>query len=416
MIIKIRPIEVTVLLLLLTALWSPSIDGSGALEYVRYAGFGSFSAATLVLAYFETARRQVTLHLTSGAMLLLLLFVFTAFSAFWSEGWPSSGLKAVLVVLALSASLAAASVMTNAELVKIIALACSIFVVVGFFVSLLIPSIGVETGWLLAGKWRGISGQKNGFGILAAISLVSVATLLWGKPTASGARARLVPGLLIVFFGTCLILSGSRGAQMACLVGLGAAGFLRLRHDMQTLTLVGSAIVIIPVAIAAVMSFHADATELGVLGLSIDTSSRTAIWSFGFENLPGRELLGFGVSGFWTPERLTIFENNHGWVLDNFHNGYVTVLIEGGFIGISLLLAGLVTTFNQMRRQAHPADRAMLFSFAYLAMIIAENLVENILGRSTSFMFIVFLMIIFSACGEQRLRYSAPVRDAVAVN
>src|SRR5690606_10540335 len=90
---------------------------------------------------------------------------------------------------------------------------------------------------------------------------------------------------------------------------------------------------------AATLEIRAD--QIDVLGLSIDSNSRITLWLYGLTQMEGRELLGFGVDGFWTPARVIAFRDLHGWVLDNFHNGYVTILVEGGLVGLGLALLAI---------------------------------------------------------------------------
>lgn len=60
-------------------------------------------------------------------------------------------------------------------------------------------------------------------------------------------------------------------------------------------------------------------------------------------------MLGFGINGFWTnPEIYDYFNQNHGWVLDDYHNGYIAVLIETGFLGYLLFTASVFLFSNKM--------------------------------------------------------------------
>lgn len=408
-----RLLDIAVLLLLVCVLWNPAgadAEASGLVAYLRYAFFGSFALAIIVLAGLQDGGRNSVLMLPLAAALLLTFLIYTCLSAFWSDSLSTSLIKAGLVGTAAMAALAAATARPIGALLRQAVFAAAIFVVIGFFVATFIPSIGVETGWLLEGKWRGISGQKNGFGAISALVIVAVVVLLWGQRGAYGRPTWLLPTALLAFFGFCLFMSGSRGAQMICLVGLLSAAFIRLPFRLQNFALLLGALVVLPLIPLGLLSFSADATQLSIYGLSFDTSSRTQIWSYGLENLSGHELFGFGASGFWTPERMQVFKDNNGWVLDNFHNGYVTILIEGGLIGITLLLGAAVAAFFHLRKRAYRAGRDDILAFAVLNMLLVLNLVENEFGRSTSFFFFLFLMVVFSLAR----RAAAPVNQTLS--
>jgi O-antigen ligase len=139
------------------------------------------------------------------------------------------------------------------------------------------------------------------------------------------------------------------------------------------------------------------ADKIGVLGTTINTSNRTTLWFYGLDQLGQRALLGFGIEGFWTPERIQAFKDIYGWVLDNFHNGYITILIGGGIVGILLLLLAIsfiVLLF--MVSIGNLRDPYLTLAFGYTNMFLVGNLVENELGRSTSPQFIMFLIIPFA--------------------
>ena len=223
---------------------------------------------------------------------------------------------------------------------------------------------------------------------------------------------------MIVMSAVCMVNSGSRGALLAAGIGLSAIMVAKAPRALQRVGLVALAVLAIPVVYLAVATFEVHADKIEILGSTIDTSSRTTLWFYGLEQLGGRELLGFGVGGFWTLERLVAFRDVHGWVLDNFHNGYVTILVEGGFVGIALLLLALsfilllyFVAIGNLR------DPYVALAFGYAAMYIIGNVVENEIGRSTSLTFIMFLAISFALRPRiERALASAPfgLRPAAA--
>ena len=98
--------------------------------------------------------------------------------------------------------------------------------------------------------------------------------------------------------------------------------------------------------IAAIIAatFTIEAGVVGIAGFELDTSNRTVLWEFGFNQFAGYELFGTGLGSFWTTERAALFQSQEGWVLENFHNGYLSTLFEVGLVGITLL--GLVLIFS----------------------------------------------------------------------
>jgi len=47
--------------------------------------------------------------------------------------------------------------------------------------------------------------------------------------------------------------------------------------------------------------------------------------------------MGFGLNGFWTDSNIYYqYQRLHGWVLDNYHSGYIAIIVETGIIGFIL--------------------------------------------------------------------------------
>jgi len=396
----LRLIDIAIFGLIAATLWSLDTAagaGTNPLEIIRYGLICGIEAAILILAVIEAWRRPLSLRLSPGGSLLVIFLAYTAISVFWSAGGTQSVLKDALLVVSLAAALAIAALRPPRVIVQAAVLACGAFVVVGALTALFLPSVGIETGWGLAGKWRGISVQKNSFGSIVALCLVYASVMLAIPPASRRRRGlTMLTWLWVGFLVFCLIMSGSRGAQLATVLGLLALVFTRISRGAQNAILLATALLLVPLITLAAITLSVDETHLSVAGLTFDTSSRTAIWAYGFQQFGGRELFGFGPSGFWTADRLAVFLANHGWALDNFHSGYVTVLIEGGIVGLLLLLAGLAGSFEWLRRQATGGDRYTVFAFAFFAISIAENLVENVFGRSTDFLFVLFLLLMLA--------------------
>ena len=96
-------------------------------------------------------------------------------------------------------------------------------------------------------------------------------------------------------------------------------------------------------------------------------------------------------------ERIIAFRDVHGWVLDNFHNGYVTILVEGGIVGLAILLSaiGFLLLFYLVA-VGNMRDSYLALAFGYAGMFLIGNVTENEIGRSTSLGFIMFLSISFA--------------------
>ena len=404
------------------SMWSPDAEttATGMVVLGRYALFVSTSMAIVLHTYMT---KGIVISRSPDWLLLIAFLLYTSLSVLWSDGGMSAAIKAMLIFSALLVSVSMANAAGLDTLLRIYYNAMGVFIILSLLVVIFDPEQGIETGWLLEGDWRGIAGQKNGLGNVAALVFVASLTLPLVRH-ADRRRMMLAYGTrlsMIVLSAVCLVNSGSRGALLAAGLGLGAVMASKAPRALQRVGLIALVVLAIPVVHLALATIELNADKIDVLGARIDTSSRTTLWFYGLELLRGRELLGFGVGGFWTMDRIIAFRDMHGWVLDNFHNGYVTILVEGGIIGIALLLLAIgfilllyLVAIGNLR------DPYVALAFGYTAMYVIGNVVENEIGRSTSLTFIMFLAISFSlrmhlsrvlAPARNGPRFAAPARD-----
>lgn len=383
-------------LLVLLSLWTPGEYLPGATELVRYALFLGCSIFIVVVAY---AAGRLRVPQGSEALLIAAFLFYVALSALWSTREVDTYIKALLIFSALITALATSALIRLDEVFRLVLVGAAIFVFASVVVAILVPSIGVETSWEHAGKWRGLAGQKNGLGAVSSLVLVMALGLSMRPRTALSARRWAFLGRAVVVCVAALgtYMSGSRGAQLSAVIGIASLLIAHAPALLQKLLLLSAVLFAVPLINLAVSTFFIDADKIGVVGLTINTNSRTTIWEYGLRQMEGRELLGYGVNGFWTDERMEIFKAAHGWVLDNFHNGYVTIFVEGGVVGFSLLILGIGFVYALLLMALGPIkDRGLAVAFAFTNEFSINNLVENGAGRSTSLSIILFAIIAFS--------------------
>lgn len=340
-----------------------------------------------------------------GEWLLFGFAIYQIFNAMISMELFNSFLQAVAFTLMMAAAFVVSRRVPMDKFLSAVLFALVFVLSVGAIVSIALPDVGRETLLQIAGSWRGISNQKNIFGALAAtvLSLVIIVpsrVLLGGT---IGCRS-FKKCAAIVFASWLLYMSSSRGAELFLFSTLGAYIALSLPFRRGPLVFVLSFLSMI-VLLMVVHTWSVSDNSFFLFGREISSSSRLIIWEFALRYLPGHEWFGYGTGGFWTDIRFEEFYRQNGWALANFHNGYLSILLEGGFIGLLIFLISLVFSIpaifsTYVLKGGWESKLVIAYLFGYLL----ANLFENHLGQSLNPQSFIFFALIFYSLYRSRLQ------------
>ena len=200
----------------------------------------------------------------------------------------------------------------------------------------------------------------------------------------------------------CVIGSGSRGGG-ALAVGACVTLYLSMRSvGLMRVFAVGPLVMTLLAAAIIVYFFITGHDAIYLFGEPIDFTERTFIWQHAIGHFQDAPIVGFGLNGFWTVQSIyDAFLQAHGWVLDDFHNGYIAILIETGMVGY--LLFGLSIFFVTAKilylthAQTIPKSHCgLVVGFAFLSFQI--NFTETTFLRSTSFTSILLVTFMLAVC------------------
>jgi exopolysaccharide production protein ExoQ len=166
-----RTIQPAFLVLILLSLWSPNeaFNLPAWSDMLRYAVFLLMSACIIAAAYFAVGLRfpsGMVARLVAGFLLYLCL------SAFWGSQDADSYLKCALILSAGLTSLSVANTTALESTLRIVFCGHCIFLILSVLVVVLLSTAGIDNTWEHAGKWHGLAGQKNGFGVIAAFTAI----------------------------------------------------------------------------------------------------------------------------------------------------------------------------------------------------------------------------------------------------
>jgi exopolysaccharide production protein ExoQ len=332
-------------------------------------------------------------------------FSLVVLSVAWSNHSGDSVMKSVALLITTIGVSRLACRMSLDAIVGCTIIGLFILTVMSLVFVVLFPDIGVATGWMQEGLWQGVFESKQSLGLSGALLMF----LACHNALRHGGMMQF-----LVLFGlgaTCVIGSGSRGGGVLALAAIASCYLSRRSPRFQTLLAFGP--IAMTIVAAALMAYIVSTGHdyLPWFDSQLNFTKRTQIWEYALRHLSDRALFGFGLNGFWTtPQFYFGFLHEHDWVLDNYHSGYVAILMETGIIGMTLfalcaLLFGFRMSWLRMNRLIPQADYDLIVGYANLMFLI--NFSETLFLRSTEF-YETLLVAFFIASAGSRLETPQP--------
>lgn len=253
--------------------------------------------------------------------------------------------------------------------------------------------------------WVGVTTHKNSLGLLCIIASFF---LIWSLVrTLKGSdipvcKYRIYADVFILII-TLGLLNGplesskaySATAIGALIMGLfffvGLLWMKKRRINLRANTLV--AIMALIIGYGIVTPMLGGATVAGFtsgFGRTTTLTGRTEIWRDIINYAVQRPILGYGFGGFWTSKTNEVIMTNEA------HNGYLSVWVELGFMGLLLLLLFLLSCVRKARQEmAHNFDWGVLW-FCFLVMVIIHNITEATIDSFSRQSTAVILFLAFS--------------------
>lgn len=358
----------------------------------QYASIALWLTITVAALF---VRPQLVLRLSTDTCLILTFYGFAVLSVLWTDLSLPSLMKAVALFITSTGAYFLASRLSVEDIIDEMNKGLLVLAVASIFLVIFVPSIGVDEAWSHEGNWQGVFASKQALGITGAIFMFFSAYLYLIR----GGRWRF-----LISFGAaaaCAFGSESRGggalALMACACVYVAGRSPRIAKMLAFAPL--GLVFFASFLISHLYSTGADAFY--VFGTKIDITERTYIWQFALAHFDERPIFGFGINGFWTTKELYLeYLRSHGWVLDNFHSGYVAILTETGLVGYTLF--ALCTFLFGLRIAASVDNQSMKRSrivalIGFMVLIYMIDLTETIFLRSTSFIATLILVFLFNS-------------------
>ncbi|WP_128928679.1 O-antigen ligase family protein [Bradyrhizobium guangxiense] len=327
---------------------------------------------------------------------LVAFYALAAVSVLWTNLSAAAIMKSAALVVTTFGAYCLITRIDIDEITGSTALGLFILVAASTLVAIFVPEIGVDDSWMHNGQWQGIYESKQTLGFISAYLMFFAC---YRKMTGQGWTIFLAMFLLA---STCVIASESRGAGA---VAFAACGLLLTSMWSIRCMKIYAVLPFIMCILAAVLFLYFYVTGYDSIHIgetTIDLTERTFIWQYAISHFNDAPLLGFGINGFWTRAPIyDYFNQNHGWVLDNYHSGYIAVAIETGFLGY-VLFAASVYLFSEKvlyliaTRSIDRGHCALILGFVVLSF--QSNFTETMFLRSTMFTSVLLVAFFFATC------------------
>jgi exopolysaccharide production protein ExoQ len=286
------------------------------------------------------------------------------------------------------------------------------------------PQYGIEVGTgTLQNSWRGLTSQKNQFGMLASFGVV-----FWLHAWFSNEKKWWIAFPFVGLSFMCILLSRSSTALLATtlstffmlVVMVAPASFRRIMPYIVSLF----AILVVVYALAVlniIPGSHLLLDPIAELsGKDMTFSNRAVIWDIIKEHIQLAPMLGSGYGAYWTgavPSSPSYtFMGRMYFYPSESHNGYLEIVNDLGFVGLICLLGYLVYWISQSL-QLMKIDRSqgMLFLALFFQQAVTNLSESTWLAINSAFAIAVATLATFSMARsllEQRLihRPSPPVK------
>ncbi len=281
---------------------------------------------------------------------LLLVAMFDAPPPPRAAVWFGFAIAALTAWTALTAAWSASPGKSLIEAERTLVYLCAVVAFVAGRKGLVIGTIGGATivaAWALVARVTvsqpidptegklliGPVGYANALGALAAMGATGAVI----AAVHSRGAMRIALTACLIPLGPALVLTNSRGAWLACAVGLAVGLLVTYRRRAEAVAVLAAA----AVALALLLSVH-----MSLLG------SRDAYWSVARTTAGAQLVTGSGAGTF---AAVYAAKAPHGPPAQDAHSLYLETLAELGLIGLALLLACLMLPLVVGRCATHSA-------------------------------------------------------------
>ncbi|MBX9255132.1 O-antigen ligase family protein [Desmonostoc muscorum CCALA 125] len=335
-------------------------------------------------------RWKTTLYILTKGLSFYPIFILAALSIIWSVD-PSITLKNSFTLINTSLfGMYFASRYTLKQQLQLLAWTFGIAIGLSIIFVIALPKYGIQAD-LDSSKWRGIYTHKNGLGARMVISSI-VFFILGYQDKKHPWRWLLRTGFS---FSILLLLLSSSTSSLIILISMITSFFVFKIGRWSYQLMIPSLIIIATISQILYFSLSnaADALLTGI-GKDPTLTGRTDLWPLVMDMIWKHPWLGYGYGAFWQGwhgESAYIWLNS-GWTPNHAHNGYLTICLDLGFLGLGLFFLGFFRSYVQGLAWVRITKTGFdIWPVIHMTYVILASLTESSLLQSNSLNWVLYV-------------------------
>ena len=387
---------------------------AGPNSLLRTFKLGLLASSTVVLLWRSGF---AWLEMKSLNRFFSLFLVLVPLSVLWSVD-PSATLNRYVSLISIVTVCLAFTLMgwNRTRFQDVIRPVLTTLLIASVLFGLLYPQYAIEVGeGTLKNSWRGLTAQKNQFGMLSSFGVV-----FWLHAWFYDGKKWWIAFPCIALSIECILLSRSSTALLATTLStlfmlLVMVAPLGLRRYMPYI--VSTFAVLVVVYALAVLNLIPGTSMLldpvaELSGKDMTFSNRAVIWDIIKEHIQLAPILGSGYGAYWTgpvPSSPSYtFLGRMYFYPSQSHNGYLEVVNDLGFVGLICLLGYLVSWVRQsLQLMKFDRGQGVLFLALFFQQAITNLSESTWFAINSAFAIAVATLATFSlsrALLDQRLK------------
>jgi exopolysaccharide production protein ExoQ len=131
---------------------------------------------------------------------------------------------------------------------------------------------------------------------------------------------------------------------------------------------------------------------VGMLGRNMTLTGRTDLWADLMKE-PVNPILGTGYKSFWLGPGAVHMWEKYYFHPNQAHNGYLETYLNGGLVGLSLLIGTIISTGKKLRKELLLGNSYGILCFTFLAVFVFYNWTEAMISGTN----LVWIILIVAA-------------------